>query len=206
MPYPGSPYGGQHGGTAPLPPPPPTDPRVGRPPGPRTGTIIAIIAAVLALALVGALLLYNDLHGKHNNAGPTLSPSPDRHSHHGSTSSTSAPATSSGPWYTGVWTGSADQPSALVPQWTVDLSFIATGKTGVFVIPTLDCSGLVFIDSSGPDSVSANDVVVKNSKDVCAASAHVTLTKTGPSSMHMYWQDAAHPDNTATANLTRVRL
>ncbi|HEX3489790.1 MAG TPA: serine/threonine-protein kinase [Streptosporangiaceae bacterium] len=204
-PYPGSPYGGQPGSTAPLPPAPPTDPRGGRPPGPRTGTIIAIIAAVLVLALVGAILLDNNLHAKNRNAGPTLSPAPAIHTHNGSTSSSSSPVTSGQPWYTGVWTGSADQPTGLITTWTVDVSFVSTGKTGVFVIPTLDCSGLLLITSSGPNSLSVNEVVVKNSKDLCAPDGHMTLTRSGLSGMDMSWQDSAHPDNTATGTLLRLR-
>jgi hypothetical protein len=159
---------------------------------------------VLVLALVGTLLLYNDLHGKHNNAGPTLSPSPARHSH-GSTSSSSSPVTSGQPWYTGVWTGSADQPNGIITTWTVDVSFVSTGKTGVFVIPSLDCSGLLIITSSGPNSLSVNEVVIKNSKDLCAPGGHITLTRSGLSGMDMSWQDSAHPDNTATGTLLRLR-
>lgn len=202
MSYPGSPYGGQAGSTAPLPPPPPTDPRGSRQSGPRAGTIIAIIAVVIALALVGAVLLYKDLHGK-NNAGPTLSPAPTIHTHHGSTSS--APVTSGGAWYAGVWTGTASQPNAILTSWTVDLSFVSTGKTGVFVIPALDCSGLLNITSSGPNSITATEVLLKNSHNLCATSADMTLTKSGSDGMHMSWQDLTNPDNTATASLTRLR-
>lgn len=160
---------------------------------------------MLVLALVGAILLYNNLHANHNNAGPTLSPGPAIHTHNGSTSSSSSPVTSGQPWYTGVWTGSADQPSGLITTWTVDVSFISTGKTGVFVIPTLDCSGLLTITSSGPNSLSADEVVIKNTDDLCAPDGHMTLTKSGLSGMDMSWQDAAHPSNTATGTLTRLR-
>ena len=85
------------------------------------------------------------------------------------------------------------------------MSFVATGKTGVFVIPTLDFSGLLLITSSGPNSLSANEVVIKNSKDLCAPGGHMTLTRSGLTGMDMSWQDSAHPDNTATGTLLRLR-
>jgi hypothetical protein len=159
---------------------------------------------VLVLALVGAYLLYKDLHGKNGSAGPTLSPAPAIHTHHGSTSSSSSPVTSGEPWYSGVWTGSADQPSGLISTWTVDLSFVATGKTGVFVLPSLDCSGLLVITGSGPNSISVNEVVLKNTHDLCAPNGRMTLTKSALGDMDMSWQDSAHPDNTATGTLTRL--
>jgi serine/threonine kinase PknH len=208
------PYNGPPGRTTPFTPPAPA---AARPSGPRTGTIIAIIAAVLALAVVAAVLLDTHLHDKHNGADgftPSASP-PAARSSQGSTaghqspraqaSSSSAPVAPAGPWYAGVWTGTADQPNGVVTSWTVDVSFSASGKAGVFVIPTLDCSGLLLVTGSGPGTLSVRELVVKNPRDLCAPGGEMTLTRSGPSGMHMSWQDAANPVNTATGTLIRLR-
>jgi len=227
--YPGPPYSAQPGQSPSGPPPPyngppgrttpftPPAPAAARPSGPRTGTIIAIIAAVLALAVVGAVLLDNHLHDKHNGAdGFTPSASqPAGRSSGGSTaghqspraqaSSSSAPVAPAGPWYAGVWTGTADQPSGVVTSWSVDVSFGTTGKAGVFVIPTLDCSGLLLVTGSGPGTLSVRELVVKNPRDLCARGGEMTLTRSGPAGMHLSWQDTANPVNTATGTLIRIR-
>ncbi len=217
--YPGQAYGGPPGGTAPLTPPAPAGAGSGpgRPPGPRTWTIIGIIAAVTAVAVLAVILLASRLHGKqHGDAGPTLNPSShSSNPHRGGTAghrsrprpSASSPASSppaARRWFSGVWLGTASQPTGEVTQWNMDLTFPVTGKAGAFVLPTLHCSGLLLISGTGPGRVTLREVVLKNTRELCAPGATITLTRSGPGEMHMNWQDAQNPVNVATGTLTRL--
>jgi serine/threonine kinase PknH len=218
-PYGGQPYGGPPGGTTPLTSPAPVGPGSGpgRPPGPRPWTIIGIIAAVAAVAVLAVILLASRLHGKqHGDAGPTLNPSShSSNPHRGGTTgrrshprpSASSPASSppaARRWFSGVWLGTASQPTGEVTQWSMDLTFPATGKAGAFVLPTLHCSGLLLISGTGPGRVTLREVVLKNTQQLCAPGATITLTRSGPGEMRMNWQDAQNPVNVATGTLTRL--
>jgi hypothetical protein len=221
-PYPGAPnggqpYSGQPGGTAPLTPPAQFGPGPGRPPGPRTATIIGISAAVAAVAVLAVVLLASQLHGKqHADAGSTLRPpSHSGNPHRGQTAghqkhpapSVTSPASSPPAgrrWFSGVWLGTASQPTGEITQWNMDLTFPATGTAGAFALPTLHCSGLLLISGSGPRRLTVREVVLKNSQELCAPGATMTLTRSGPDGMHMDWQDAGNPTNVATGTLTRL--
>jgi hypothetical protein len=107
-------------------------------------------------------------------------------------------------WFSGVWLGTASQPTGEITQWNMDLTFPATGKAGVFVLPTLHCSGLLVISGTGPGRVTLREVVLKNTRELCAPGATMTLTRSGPGEMQMNWQDAQNPVNVATGTLTRL--
>jgi hypothetical protein len=72
------------------------------------------------------------------------------------------------------------------------------------VLPSLHCSGLLLIGNTAPGRVTVREVVLKNSKGLCAAGGTMTLTKSGPDGMHMNWQDSSDPTNVASGTLTRL--
>jgi hypothetical protein len=176
--------------------------------------ITGIAAVVVALAVLAAVLLARSLHGSATpRLAPPSRPASDAHNgtaagHHqrprpGTSSPSATPGTSSR-WFSGYWVGTASQPSGSVTNWTMELSLPATGQTGVFVLPTLDCSGLLLVTGSGPDTVNVREVVVKNADHLCTPGANITLTRTGSQGMDMAWQDAYNAGNTASGTLTRT--
>jgi hypothetical protein len=120
-----------------------------------------------------------------------------------SASASSAPATSGGRWFAGTWTGTADQPTGLIMHWTVRLIFPADGGTGRFVLPSLHCSGELFVTGSGSQTALVAEEVRSNSRGLCAQNGLMTLTRSGSGEMEMTWQDTSNSRNVAAGHLRR---
>jgi Protein kinase domain len=123
--------------------------------------------------------------------------SPAGHPGPGRTAATSGAAS----WFAGTWIGSADQPDGVVTNWTAELTFSRSGRTGTFRFPSLGCSGTLIVTGRTPTTASVYEDLTRNPGKVCAPGGLMTLSRSGATGMRMRWQDATDRSNVATGFL-----
>jgi serine/threonine protein kinase len=112
------------------------------------------------------------------------------------------PPTSPGAsWLAGTWIGSADQPTGVVTHWTAELTFLRSGRVGIFRFPSLGCSGTLIVTGTTPTIASVYENLTRNPHKVCAPGGLMTLSRSGATGMRMRWQDATNRSNVATGYL-----
>jgi serine/threonine protein kinase len=169
------------------------------------GCVVVLAVIVVAAVVLAIVMLVRHpaapTHG--SDSGATQPRSSDSTLSSPSAPASSAPVTSGRNWFAGTWTGTADQPTGLIMHWTVRLILPAKGTIGRFALPSMHCSGQLFVTDSGSTTALVAEEVRSNPRGLCAQNGLMTLTRSGSGEMELTWQDTSNSSNVADGRLYR---